>query len=88
MKIKSDFILRKMDDMSIVVAVGESAKSFNGVINLNETAVFIWEKLAQGCTREELIAAVLEEYDAPQEVVEADVDKLIAKLQEENVLDD
>ena len=88
MKIKEDFILRKMDDMTIVVAVGESAKTFNGVINLNPTAEFFWEKLAEGCSREELIDAVLAEYDVPKEVVEADVDKFIAQLKKENILDE
>ena len=88
MKIKSDFILRKMDDMSIVVAVGESAKAFNGVINLNPTAVFMWEKLSAGCTEQELVDAVLAEYDAPREVVAADVARLLEKLRAENILDE
>ncbi|MBQ6381188.1 MAG: PqqD family protein [Clostridia bacterium] len=88
MKIKSDFILRKMDDMCIVVAVGESAKTFNGVINLNSTAVFMWEKLSAGCTRQELIDALTGEYDVQEEVVERDVDKLIDKLRAENIIDE
>ena len=88
MKIKNDFILRKMDDMCIVVAVGESAKEFNGVINLNSTSEFMWNKLAAGCTREELIEAMLEEYDAPGEIIESDVDKVLETLRKENILDE
>lgn len=88
MKIKKDFILRKMDDMCIVVAVGESAKKFNGVINLNSTSEFIWNKLSGGCTREELVDAMLNEYDAPKEVIEADVDRFIQTLRKENILDE
>lgn len=88
MKIKSDFILREMDDMSIVVAVGESAAKFNGVINLNGTAEFMWKKLSEGCTKEELIESVLEEYDVPAQTVQTDVEQFIAKLREENILDE
>ena len=88
MKIKKDFILREMDDMCIVVAVGESAKSFNGVINLNETAQFIWKQLEKGCTQDELVEAVLAEYDAPREVIEADIEKILAKLRQEKILDE
>ncbi len=88
MKIKSDFILRDMGDMRIVVAVGESATTFNGVINLNSTAEFMWKKLSEGCTREELIESVLAEYEAPREVVAKDVDNLIAKLKTENIIDE
>ena len=88
MKIKSDFILRKMDDMTIVVAVGESAAKFNGVINLNETALFMWQQLSAGCTEAELTEAVLAEYDASREVVERDVAAFIAKLRAENIIDE
>ena len=88
MKIKKDFILRDMDDMCIVVAVGESAKTFNGVINLNETAKFMWKKLTDGCTKEELVQAILAEYDAPRAQVEADVEKFIGTLSKENILDE
>lgn len=88
MKIKSDFILRDMGDMSIVVAVGESAQKFNGVINLNETAIFMWKELSKGCTRDALVESVLKEYDATRDVVERDVDNIIAKLKKENILDE
>ena len=88
MIIKKDFILRDMDDMCIVVAVGESAKTFNGVINLNETAKFMWKQLEKGCTKEQLIDAVLAEYDVSKETVEADVDRFVGKLSGEHVLDE
>ena len=88
MKIKSDFILKKMGDMSIVVAVGESAVTFNGVINLNSTAEFMWQQLSAGCTREELIESVLAEYDVTRDIVEKDVDNLLEKLRKENIIDE
>ena len=88
MKTKSDFILRKMGDMSIVVAVGESAQRFNGVINLNATAEFMWQKLSEGCTREELVESVLAEYDVQREIVEKDVDAFLDKLKSEDIIDE
>ena len=36
MKIKKDFILRKVADSYVVVPVGKLTLDFNGIINLNE----------------------------------------------------
>ena len=46
MKIKNGFILRNVSDAYVVVAVGEAAKDFNGMITLNETGAFLWKTLA------------------------------------------
>lgn len=88
MKINKDFILREMDDMNIVVAVGDAAKDFNGVINLNSTAVFMWKKLAEGCTCEELVEAILAEYDVEKSKAEADASNFISALKKENIIDE
>ena len=45
MKLKSGFILREIAGSSIIVPVGERVKEFNGVINLNDTGVFLWNIL-------------------------------------------
>ncbi len=37
MKIKEDFILRKVADSYVVVPVNDMTVDFNGIINLNET---------------------------------------------------
>ena len=37
MKIKDGFILRSVSDAYVVVPLGEAAKTFNGMITLNET---------------------------------------------------
>ena len=42
MRIKDGFVLRKVMDNYVVVSVGESSKTFRGMIKLNVTAVEIW----------------------------------------------
>lgn len=86
MKIKSGFILREVAGNSIVISVGERVKEFNGVINLNETGVVLWKTLEKGATEEELVNALLSEYDVSKEVAEADVKTFISKLQEAKLL--
>ena len=45
MKIKEDFVLRKVADSYVVVPVNKMTLDFNGIINLNETGAFLFEKL-------------------------------------------
>ncbi len=87
MKIKRGFVLREVAGQSVVVALGAAAQSFNGMIKLNATGKIIWEMLAEGAERDAIVDRMLSEYDVEREVVEADVDKIINKLKEENILE-
>ena len=87
MKIKKDFILRKVADSYVVVPVGKLTLDFNGIINLNETGAFIWNKLAEkDCTEADLVDALLEEYELTREVAECDVHKMVEDLKKYPVL--
>ena len=76
MKIKSDFILRKVADSYVVVPVGKLTLDFNGIINLNETGAFLFELLQKGAEREDLIEKMLEEYEVSPEKAASDIDIL------------
>ena len=62
MKIKSGFMLRSIAGCKVVVSVGKRTLEFNGIINLNDTGAFLWERLEKGATEDELVAAILENY--------------------------
>ena len=62
-------MLRNVADNYVVVPMGKEAADFNGMITLNETGAFMWKCLEKGCTKEELVAKVLEEYEAEKEQV-------------------
>lgn len=80
MKIKDGFILREVAGSYIVVAVGDAVRTFNGVITLNETSAFLWNKLIKGATEEELVDALLGEYEVQKDVAEKGVKAFINKL--------
>lgn len=86
MKIKSGFILREVAGNYIVVSVGERVKEFNGVITLNDSGVFLWKKLEKGATEDELIGALLNEYEVEEAVAKSDVSEFISKLKDANLL--
>ena len=87
MKIKEDFILRKVADSYVVVPVNKMMLDFNGIINLNETGAFLFELLQKGAERDELVDKMLEEYDVDREKAEADIDVFIQKVRDADVLE-
>ena len=87
MKIKEDFILRKIAESYIVVPVNQTALDFNGIINLNETGAFLFELLQNGAEREELVEKMLAEYDVTRDRAEKDIDKFIGKIKEADIIE-
>lgn len=67
MKIKSGFILRSIAGCKVVVSVGKRTRDFNGIINLNGTGAFLWERLQTGATEDELVSAILSNYEEVDE---------------------
>lgn len=88
MKIKDNFMLREISGAWVVVPVGQASVDFNGLINLNETAAFMWQGLSNNITPCELVSAITEKYDVSKEKAEADVSAFIDKLREADLLDE
>ena len=55
--------MKEVAGLSIVVATGDTAEDMNSMINLNETATFLWKQLENDTTKEELIKKLTQEYD-------------------------
>lgn len=77
MKIKEDFITHTMDDKQVLV---DTSGHFSGLVRSNKTAAFIVDCLKEETTKEQIIEKMLAKYDAPRDVIEMDVDKIIEKL--------
>ena len=89
MKIKSGFMLRTIAGCKIVVSVGKRTLDFNGIINLNDTGAFLWERLERGATEDELVQAILESYtDVDEETARSSVREFVDTLREADCLDD
>ena len=87
MKIKSGFIVKEIAGQYVVIALGAASKIFNGIIKLNDSGKFIWDKLAVDADKDDIVNALLEEYDVDRTVAEADVDKFIDELKGANILE-
>ena len=86
-KIKSGFVVREIAGQSVVVALGAASKSFNGIIKLNETGRVMWDILAQGAEKDDVVSKILSEYDVDRATVEKDFDSFVTTLKENNILE-
>ena len=85
MKLKANFITQEMDGEQIMVAAGGG---FAGMVRSNATAAFIVDCLKNETTREAVLDAMGQKYDAPREVMAADVDMVIGNLRKIGALDE
>lgn len=80
MKTNKNFILRNIAGDNILVATGEAAQSFNGMITMNEVASFIWSNIDECGSVEKLIQRVLDEFDVNEEKARQDVEYFTSDL--------
>ncbi len=88
MKAKSGFVLRNVVDENILMPTGDNIGKFNGTVLLNEVSAFVWEKLQNSLSRDDLLTAILNEFEVEKAVAAADLDALLATLKEYGVIED
>ena len=81
MKLKDGFILRSVAGETVVVPTGGDL-DLNMMITLNESGKFLWERLEKGAEQEELVSALLAEYDVDEQTARNHVAAFVAKLNE------
>ena len=87
MKIKEGFVLRNVVDEFIVMPTGDNIAKFEGAVVLNEVSAFIFKQLETPVSRDDLLAAMLNEYDVDEATAAADLDALLEKFAEMGVLE-
>ena len=87
MKIRSGFILREVLGSPMVVATGDAARNFHGMIKLNETAGFIWRCLQEGLTEPQLAERLALTYDVTPEQAAADVAAMLCQMADNGFLE-
>ncbi len=88
MKLNKDIMLGNIDGKDFAIATGNLSKSFNGIINNNPTANYICTLLKTEQTEDSIVAAMLKKYDAPEEVVRADVREVIETIRKAGILEE
>lgn len=88
MKINENFLLREVAGNKVVMPVGEAAERFNGMIKLNGSGAYLFEKLLAGTDEEALVASMLADYEVDEETARRDIGRFVATLREMKIIED
>ena len=87
MRIKDGFLLREVAGSYVVVPIGENLVDFQGMITLNESGAFLWKELKEDKTPDELVVAMLNEYDVDEQTAQADIEEFINLLKKHSLVE-
>ena len=87
MKIKKGFVLRNVVDEYIVMPTGDNIAKFEGAVVLNEVSAFIFKQLENSVSRDDLLAALLNEFEVDEATAAADLDALLRQFTDLGLLE-
>ena len=85
MKLKEGFLLREVAGETVVIPAGDSM-NLNMMITLNGTGAFLWQQLEKEITEDELVSALLSEYDVDEKTARFHVAAFVKKLNDNGFL--
>ena len=86
MKLKEEFLTHSTGKDTVLVPVGGTA--FSGLVRGNRTFGAILELLKTQTTEDGIVSALLERFDAPEETVRRDVEKVLFELRKIGALEE
>ncbi len=86
MKLKPEYLVQDIEDTQYMVSIGNGVT--NRIIRNNKTAAFIVNQLQEETTVEKIVDAMCAKYDAPREVIAADVEEILNILRKVNALEE
>ena len=82
LKVKKGFLLRRLGDEFMVVAIGEASKSCTGLTRLNDPGAFYWKEPERGSSEDDRTAKTLERYEGvDQETARRDVREFLQSIE-------
>ena len=87
MEIKKKLMKRQIAGETFLVPLGKSVYDNNGLFFLTDVGAFIWDQLPQAQCREDIVNAILEEYEVEPDQARQDVDAFCEKLKALEIID-
>ena len=88
MKLKYQFVVREVGGSVMAVAIGEDSRKFNGLVKLNSVGATIFNALKTDVTEDQLVAAILDEYDVGADEAKLAVGNFLSKLRDDGLITD
>lgn len=81
-----DYIIRKISSSNVLISVGKNIANFNGYIQLNDSAAFLWKQLQEPKTAEELAVSLQNEFEIGTDQAQFDVKDFLDELIQEKMV--
>ena len=86
MQIKKELLKREIGGDSFLIPMGKAVYDNNGMFVLTELGAFIWDLLPNAEGPEDILKAVLAEYDVDEATAREDITAFLNKLIEMEIL--
>jgi hypothetical protein len=85
-EIKKELLKREIAGESFLIPLGKTTYEANGLYARTELGGFIWDQLPQAESEEDILRAILAEYDVDEATARADLTEFLNKLRAMNIL--
>ena len=86
MRLNREFLTHETGDETILVPTGKA--EFSGVVRGNRTLGAVLQLLKEDRSRDEIVQAMKERFDAPDGAIERDVDRVLEELGKIGAIDE
>lgn len=86
MELKKKLMKREIAGDTFLVPLGKTVYDSNGLFFLTEVGAFIWDLLPQAQSEEDILSAILKEYDVEESVARQDVRSFLEKLKSMEII--
>ena len=88
MKIKEGFIVREVMGQAVAIPTGKASEDFSGMVKLNNTGKDIWNGVADGLSKTEIVEKIVKKYDVSFEDAETGVQKFLSQMIERGFIEE
>ena len=88
MKTADGFILKNPVGEYVLMPTGGQIKNFRSIVLMNNMTAFVWNQLKAGASRQELLDAVLSEYEVDEATASKDLSILLEKMLDLGIIEE
>lgn len=86
MEIKKNVIVRTVAGEHMLVPVGDTVFQYNGIFMLTDSGKLLWDKIREGAESEDLVKALIQEYEIDEATASQDVSEFLEKLRSYEII--
>ncbi|MBO4661587.1 MAG: PqqD family protein [Bacteroidaceae bacterium] len=87
MKLKYNFVFQPLHTVTLAITVGDDARAFPGVIQLNDTGAGIMQMFLEDMTVDDAVKRLMDEYEADEADIRNAVEGIVSMLEEKDLLE-